>query len=216
MKCCVHDDIAIIVLAAGQSSRLGQMKQLISFKEKSLVEWQLEQALKVSSKVYCVLGFNANDIKLRIEHLPIHTIINHKFSEGMASSIAVGVSMLPRQTSAVMIMLVDQWQLTSTDLINHISCWQNNNDAIVVAQSIEQSKDMGRENIGPPVIFPQQYFTELKALAGKKGAKPLLEKHHEKLLKVPLAQAFFDLDTPEQLSNMYKELSKEINTVKQA
>lgn len=214
MKCCVYDDIAIIVLAAGQSSRLGQMKQLIAFKEKSLVEWQLEQALKVSSNVYCVLGFNANDVKLRISHLPIHTIINHKFSEGMASSIAAGVALLPRQTSAVMIMLVDQWQLTSSDLINHISCWQKNTDTIVVAQSIDQSKEMGREKIGPPVIFPQQHFTELVTLTGNKGAKPLLAKYHEKLLKVPLAQAFFDLDTPEQLSNMYKELAKEINTVK--
>jgi molybdenum cofactor cytidylyltransferase len=107
-----------------------------------------------------------------------------------------------------MIVLVDQWQLTSSDLSNHISNWQINSDVIVVAQSTKTSKQVGRENIGPPVIFPQQYFSELIALTGNKGAKPLLAKYNDKLLKVPLVQAFFDLDTPEQLSNMYKELGK--------
>ena len=72
-----QSNVAIIVLAAGQSSRLGQMKQLVSIKGKSLIENQLEQALKVSNKVYCVLGFNADEIKSRINHLPIKTIINH-------------------------------------------------------------------------------------------------------------------------------------------
>jgi molybdenum cofactor cytidylyltransferase len=203
-----QSNVAIIVLAAGQSSRLGQMKQLVSIKGKSLIENQLEQALKVSNKVYCVLGFNADEIKSRINHLPIKTIINHNFFDGMASSIAAGVAALPADTSAAMIVLVDQWQLTSFDLNNHISNWQINSDVIVVAQSTETSKQVGRENIGPPVIFPQQYFSKLIALTGNKGAKPLLAKYNDKLLKVPLEQAFFDLDTPEQLSNMYKELVK--------
>lgn len=208
MICCEPSNVAIIVLAAGQSSRLGQMKQLVSIKGRSLIEYQLEQALKVSNKVYCVLGFNANEINLRIDHLPIHTIINHNYCDGMASSIAAGVAALPADISAAMIVLVDQWQLTSSDLINHISHWQINSDAIIVAQSIDPTKTAGGENMGPPVIFPQQYFSEFKALTGNKGAKPLLAKYNDKLLKVPLAQAFFDLDTPEQLSNMYKELAK--------
>lgn len=208
MICCEPSNVAIIVLAAGQSSRLGQMKQLVSIKGKSLIENRLEQALKVSNKVYCVLGFNANKINLRIGHLPIHTIINHNYCDGMASSIAAGVAALPADISAAMIVLVDQWQLTSSDLINHISHWQINSDAIIVAQSIDPTRTAGRENMGPPVIFPQQYFSELKALTGNKGAKTLLAKYNDKLLKVPLAQAFFDLDTPEQLSNMYKELAK--------
>ena len=88
------DSLAIIVLAAGRSSRLGQMKQLITVNDKSLVELQLERALKVSSKVYCVLGFNARHVHASIEHLPINTIINSKWSDGMASSIAAGVKAL--------------------------------------------------------------------------------------------------------------------------
>jgi len=203
---CENNNIAIIMLAAGQSSRLGQMKQLITIKDKSLLEWQLEQALTVSNKVYCVLGFNAEEVKSRIDHLPIHTVINKAFSTGMASSIAAGVEALALDIKAVMIVLVDQWQLTSNDLIHHISCWKNSSHAIAVAQSKNLIGIDDREKIGPPVIFPQMYFKELTKLTGTQGAKPLLEKYQHNLLKVPLAQAFIDLDTPEQLSNMYKEL----------
>ena len=70
------DNLAIIVLAAGQSSRLGQMKQLLPINNKSLVATQLEKALVVSNNVYCVLGCQAEQLQRCIDHLPITTIIN--------------------------------------------------------------------------------------------------------------------------------------------
>ena len=201
------DSLAIIVLAAGRSSRLGQMKQLITVNDKSLVELQLERALKVSSKVYCVLGFNARQVHARIDHLPINTIINSKWSDGMASSIAAGIKALTPDIKAVMIVLVDQWQLTSTDLIYHHSYWQGDARAIVVAQTACDLATGVNENLGPPVLFPQDYFSELAELVGEQGAKPLLKKYQKRLVKAPLAQAFFDIDTPEQLAQMKIELS---------
>lgn len=202
-----NSNFAIIVLAAGRSSRLGQMKQLININEQSLVEWQLAQALKVTNQVYCVLGFNASQVQARIDHLPIKTIINSKFSNGMASSIAVGVAGLAPNIKAVMIVLVDQWQLTSADLIRHQGYWQANPHAIVVAQDLTAVASSAKEKIGPPVIFSQNYFTKLTQLTGQQGAKPLLVQYQSKLLKVPLAHAFIDIDTPEQLRYMVKSLA---------
>lgn len=201
----LNEKFAIIVLAAGQSARLGQMKQLVTIKDKSLVELQLAQALKVSNNVYCVLGFNAKQVKVRIDHLPIKSIINTKWAEGMGSSIAAGVDALSSDIKAVMIVLVDQWQLTSADLLAHQSYWQDNPRAIVVAKNA--SAFGVSDKIGPPVIFPQYYFSELTQLSGKQGAKPLLKKYQDNLLKVPLAHAFIDLDTPEQLNTFYEYLA---------
>ncbi|MGB1262644.1 MAG: nucleotidyltransferase family protein [Cognaticolwellia sp.] len=209
------DNVAIIVLAAGQSARLGQMKQLIKLKDKSLVEWQLAQALHVSSQVYCVLGFNASQVQARIDHLPITTIINSTWSEGMASSIALGVGALIPETKAVMIVLVDQWQLTSADLRQHISHWQAQPSAIVVAQTGNVTTENTEEKIGPPVIFPQHYFAELRQLTGQQGAKSLLTQYQDKLCKVPLAHAFIDVDTPEQLASLHKKFNAKLN-VKEA
>ena len=197
------DDIAIIVLAAGQSTRLGQMKQLISINGKSLVERQIEQALKVTSEVYCIVGFNAEQVSERIDHLPITTIINSEWSAGMASSIAAGVKALTPEVKAVMIVLVDQWQLTAEDCIAHFQCWLANPSAIVVAEN--NNGLIHSTHIGPPVIFPREYFAQLNELKGKHGAKPLLKKYRKQLLKLPLAHAFIDLDTPTQLNEMMKK-----------
>jgi molybdenum cofactor cytidylyltransferase len=124
----------------------------------------------------------------------------------MASSIAVGAAGLSSDIKAVMIVLVDQWQLTSADLIRHQSYWQANPHAIIVAQDLKAIGTNDKENIGPPVIFSQDYFTELTQLTGQQGAKPLLVQYQDKLLKVPLAHAFIDIDTPEQLKYMVKKL----------
>jgi molybdenum cofactor cytidylyltransferase len=198
------ENVGIIVLAAGQSTRLGQMKQLLPINKTHLVNVQLELALKVTSKVYCVLGYQAERVQPCIDHLPITTIINHQWSNGMASSIAVGVKTLTADINAVMIVLVDQWQLTLTDLIQHCTSWQNNQDKIIVAQN-EANAEL-KASIGPPVIFPKHYFAELTQLTGEKGAKPILDKYSGALLKVPLTTAFIDVDTPEQLITMNKAL----------
>ncbi len=200
------ENFAIIVLAAGQSSRLGQMKQLLPVKGKSLIEVQLALALKVTKNVYCVLGYQAEQLASRIDHLPITTIINSNWAGGMASSIASGVKALRLGTEAVMIVLVDQWQLTANDLMHHRDHWQSHKDAIVVAQ--DKISAESKEKIGPPVIFPNNYFTELTQLIGKQGAKSILDTYQNALLKIPLASAFIDIDTPEQLITMNKMLIK--------
>ena len=205
-----NENFAIIVLAAGQSTRLGQMKQLIAIEDKSLVAVQLEQALKVSKQVYCVLGFNAEQVQRHIEHLPIKTMINSHWSDGMASSIATGVKALAPEIEAVMIVLVDQWQLSTVDLKRHQGYWLDNPNAIVVAEDFKLSAANTNEKIGPPVIFPQRYFLELTQLSGSQGAKPLLAKYQAKLLKIPLAHAFIDIDTPEQLNAMNKQLGVKV------
>ena len=212
MTKCSNNNFAIIVLAAGQSARLGRMKQLIAINEKSLVETQLEQALMVSNQVYCVLGFNASQVQVRIEHLPVNTIINSQWSDGMASSIATGVKALASEIKAVMIVLVDQWQLTSADLLRHQGYWQDNPAAIVVAQASNTTAASANEKIGPPVVFPRHYFSELAQLSGRQGAKPLLMKYQAVLLKVPLVQAFIDLDTPAQLNAMNKKLGIKVKS----
>lgn len=202
----VKPSFAIVVLAAGQSTRLGQMKQLIDFKNISLIEFMLRQALTVTDNVYCVLGCNEQQVQARIDHLPIKTIINHNWSDGMASSIATGVAALAPETSAVMILLVDQWQLRAEDLNQHRSYWRDNPHAIIVAQKRCESSAEKNEKIGPPVIFPKRYFDELTQLNGEKGAKALLSKYSHKLLKLELSHAFIDLDTPEHLEQLQKSL----------
>jgi molybdenum cofactor cytidylyltransferase len=199
------ESFAIVVFAAGKSSRLGQMKQLISINGKSLLERQLSQALAVTNEVYCVLGFQSQKLITCVEHLPVQAIINHTWQQGLSSSIATAVASMPAHINAIMLLLVDQYQLTVADLLTckqrYLACNQRESSRIFVANN-------SNGTCGPPVIFPQQYFNELLSLTGQQGAKPLLVKHQQSLEKIALMSAFFDIDTPHDLTVMQNYFTK--------
>jgi len=198
--------LGIVLLAAGCSSRLGQAKQLVCINEQSLIVRQCELALRVSEQLSCVLGFQAQVMKNNITHLPINIVINDYWQQGLSSSIAIGVSSLPDDIDGVMLLLVDQWQLTHQHLLLLIDTWKN--QAVQnTRKNIIVSAEFNTENnehvpMGPPVIFPRQYFPALKALKIGQGAKSVIKQNQESLIKVPIPQAFIDLDTPEQLISL--------------
>ena len=82
-------NLAIIILAAGSSYRLGQPKQLVPFGKSSLLVFQCQQALLVTNNVSCVFGFQAEVMEQEVNGLAIKSIINSVWKKGLASSIAM-------------------------------------------------------------------------------------------------------------------------------
>lgn len=236
------DKLAIIILAAGQSSRLGQPKQLVVFQNKTLMQRQCDLALSVSNSVYCVLGFqaelltqelvkqerNANHLCAEsFENNKLVIVNNKKWQEGMSSSISAGIAELPADIDAAMIILVDQWQLNVTELKLMISKWRQNvdkniNNIIICGCHLsdssnddpnQRSKISKQKLKGPPTIFPKKYFKQLIELTGNNGAKSLFETHKGSLETFDYPEAFIDLDTPEQLQELMTKGDKaESNT----
>jgi len=193
--------LAVLILAAGKSSRLGQAKQLINYQHQPLIRHQIDKGLSVSSDVYCVLGHQADVMVESISNCKVKIVINENWQEGMSSSIAEGVKALSDDIDAVMILLVDQWQVSSSELKLLkdkfiTNCRQGTLESIIVASKPSQQG----KSIGPPVIFPCCYFSQLSQLTGHQGAKPLLIQYKEHIEHVELASAFVDLDTPEDLA----------------
>ncbi len=190
--------LAIVILAAGCSSRLGQPKQLVLFKGTSLIAHQCRQALDVCEQVYCVLGYEPDKIAQSLEHLPINVMKNKNWQSGLSSSIATAVSQLPDDIDGALLLLVDQWKIVTQDLHNLNEHWLQFPEYIVCA---------GDENLqGPPVIFPRKYFSQLANLAEGNGAKQVIKKHSKQVKMIAMEHAFIDLDTPEQLEQMRKTL----------
>jgi len=80
--------VAVLVLAAGQSSRMKSIKQLAKIDQKFLLEITLEKAKKIGLKnTFCVLGANADTIKNQINFEGIQTIINKNFKDGNCFTI---------------------------------------------------------------------------------------------------------------------------------
>ena len=201
---------AVLILAAGQSSRLGQAKQLINYQQQSLICHQIDKALSISSDVYCVLGHQADLIVEEMTNCAVNIVINERWQQGMSSSIAEGVKFLSDDVDAVMILLVDQWKISNCELKllkdEFNTNWvQGNLETIIAAsKSNQQSK-----SIGPPVIFPRHYFNQLVQLTGHQGAKPLLTQYKEHIERLDLASAFVDLDTPEDLQILRRYVSSD-------
>jgi molybdenum cofactor cytidylyltransferase len=120
-------------------------------------------------------------------------LVHSAWSEGIGSSIAFGVEGLPKETSAVLILLCDQVAVTETDLNALVDCYKNNLHKD--APSIVCAKYAGR--FGVPAIFPRAFFPQLMSLAGDVGAKKILEQNA--VVDVCMDHAVIDIDTQENL-----------------
>ncbi len=189
-------NLAILILAAGESARLGQPKQLVTIAGQTLVEKTAGLAARFSNQVYCILGHRAKTIASRLEALPVTCVTNARWAQGMGSSVAHGVTQLGDDIDAAMILLCDQWALTPVDIERLVEQWQANPGKIVASHY--RPKHQAERITGVPVIFPRRYFTELTQLS-QSGARGLLARYPGQTLEVVIDHAGFDLDTPEDL-----------------
>ncbi|MDY0904506.1 nucleotidyltransferase family protein [Pedobacter sp. CFBP9032] len=187
----------IIILAAGNSSRLGRPKQLLIFKDKTLIEWTIEAALATKFKpVVVVLGAFANQVKEKIP-LTVAHIINDNWSDGMASSIAAGLAEILKHSpdlENLIITVSDQAFINETILSalqqKHISTKKG-----IIASSYAKTT-------GTPALFNKRYFSQLLSLTGNNGAKSMLKLHDNDVETVAFAQGNIDIDTETDYHNL--------------
>lgn len=181
--------IAIIILAAGASSRMnGQPKQLLKFEGKSFVRRAAETALKTDCRPVVVLGANADQTKKEIADLPLEIVINKNWAAGIGESIKTGLSALPAENlSAVVVMLCDQPFVTAETLNRLIEKHKQTGAAVVAS--------FYNETLGVPALFARELFGELSNLAGDAGAKAIIKKHVAEVVQIRAPEAAFDIDT---------------------
>lgn len=180
--------LSILIPAAGASKRLGQTKQLVQFKSVSLIQNAVNIASSINPcEVIVITGHDASAVKNAVDHTPVRWVHNANWSNGMGSSIAAGATVINHRSTAVMILLCDQWHLDVSDLHLMLTSWQSNPDRIICAR-------VNKQNM-PPVIFPIKFLSQIQALEGENGAREILKNNPESLFSVPLKNALFDLDT---------------------
>ena len=188
-------NIAIIVLAAGKSSRMKTPKQLVKIGNNFLLELVLSKAKAINMHhVYCVLGANDARIRREISSPNVHFIYNATFNKGLSSSIVAGISSIELQHDyeAVLMLLGDQPAIEKEYLNAMIALFSEDNSKIIAA-------NYGGK-LGVPAIFPQSYFSRLKNMSGDFGAKKILHKNSD---VIPLNKQtnFIDIDTEKDLQD---------------
>ncbi len=198
-------NIVLVVLAAGESKRMGEPKQLLPWQGKTLIEHAVETALKVEvEKVTVVLGANHSVIKNKIKNYPVEIILNPEWKSGLGSSISRTVSGFMNAESnleGVMFILADQPFVTSAYLTQMLRRFQPKAKQILTTKYND-----GKQ--GVPTLFSSFYFEELSKLSGDSGAKSIIKKHKISVesLKAPFEN--MDVDSKEDYEKAVKIISK--------
>jgi molybdenum cofactor cytidylyltransferase len=181
-----------VVLAAGASTRFGSPKQLVRIGDRPLLNAAVGRAAEiVGQAVLVVLGAHAAELTPLLKHSPATVVINRQWREGLASSIRAAVARLPPSCTGVLLLLADQAAVTAEDLRRLADAWNRNPEGIAAA--------VYATTLGVPAILPRFLFAELGELRGDVGAKVILKRHQDRVTRVPMASAGFDLDRPEDL-----------------
>jgi molybdenum cofactor cytidylyltransferase len=191
--------VAILLLAAGSSSRLGQSKQLLDINGEPLLLHSTKIALQSkANNVVVVLGCEKEKHEQVIKKLPIQNVYNPKWKNGMGSSLKAGLKFLLSTASmdAIVVSVCDQPFLTSAHLDKLIENY-------FVTQSPIIASHYGNAN-GVPALFDKSLFPELLSLDDEQGAKKLINKYSSSLLSIDLPKGEIDLDTEEDYSNFKK------------
>ena len=184
-------NIGIVLLAAGESSRLGRPKQLLPYEKQTLLQRCLQIA-KASdgNPIVVVLGAGAEMIKKEIGSVDAHVIVNNNWQEGMASSIRSGIKELERispNAEGVVLMICDQ-PFVSASLMNSLIGAHRGSGKPIIASGYDNT-------FGPPVLFHKTLFHELLQLKGDVGAKGVISKHADEVEVVSFPEGSMDIDT---------------------
>jgi molybdenum cofactor cytidylyltransferase len=201
----VHDSagsesshIHVVVLAAGASTRFGSAKQLVRVNGRPLMLSVVSRAVELAGhSVTVVLGANAAELAPLLRHSPASVAINRDWSEGVASSIREGLTHAPATADGLLITLADQAAVTTEDLRRLAGAWRRDTNSIAAAQYAGA--------VGVPAIFPRWCFRELNELRGERGAQALLQRHVDRLVRLPMPSAELDIDTPEDLLSLEQD-----------
>lgn len=196
---------AVVVLAAGRSSRMGQPKQALLFRGRSLLEHACRTALDTNCRqVVAVLGSRADELRSLMPE-GVDILVNEAWESGLASSIRCGVRALRPDTQACLLTLADQPLVTADHLSALISQVTIGNP---VAASIYPDG-----HLGVPAAFGRGTFDRLERLEGDSGARSLIESGSA--VGVPNAD-LTDIDTIDQWEKVSRRWSSGPGTTKHA
>jgi molybdenum cofactor cytidylyltransferase len=182
-----------IVLAAGGSRRLGRSKQLLRYRGRTLLTNVLALAETLTSdRVVVVLGADAQRLRSLVqrEHSAATVVHNADWPDGLAGSLQLGLAAVPRRANAALILLTDQPRIRTKAVERLVRRWAR-------CPGVAAASSYGG-HAGVPAILPRHLWRQARSLEGDTGARVLLAQL-ERLTRVPMPDAAFDIDTQQDL-----------------
>ena len=191
--------VAAIILAAGESRRLGQPKQLLVYKGETLLNRAIRLAAEAgASPVFAILGAQFDAIRASIQSpraIPVH---NDHWRPGMGSSIESGMralSVCAPDVTGVVLMGCDQPRLTAEHLRALLAAFASRQSPVIVASSYAGVQAV-------PAVFPRETFADLRALRGDTGARSVIKRAPRPVVAIEFEGGEVDIDSPEDLGKL--------------
>jgi molybdenum cofactor cytidylyltransferase len=194
----VQSRLLVAILAAGASRRLGQPKQLVAIDGEPMLRRQCRTALEAKiGPVAVILGCRAAECAATIADLPVERHVNERWVDGLGTSIRSAANVAVTAGAAGLLLLhADQYRVTPADLHALNAAW-------LKIDGLSACISVSGDASGPPVIFPQSCFGRLLTLDGDQGARSVLAELPDSAVKrVPMPNAFIDLDRPADLASL--------------
>jgi molybdenum cofactor cytidylyltransferase len=186
--------IAAVVLAAGESRRMGRPKALLPIEGQTFIE-RIVSALGQAGleKIFVVLGHNAETMTQKIAHLPVTVLVNPDYPMGQLSSLQVALRYLraDEDCHGILVHLVDHPYIDPR-LVKLLTARFLESGKLIVVPRFDGKR-------GHPVIFARSLFDELLHAPLEQGAKAVVNAHRAETLEIDTADEgiTLDIDTPE-------------------
>jgi molybdenum cofactor cytidylyltransferase len=184
--------ISAVVLAAGKSQRMGSLKQLLPFGDRTVLQTVVDMLQSVNlDQILIVVGHRCEDVEASLPS-GVDVVRNDRYEEGMFSSVLTGLDALSPETDGLLLLLGDQPQIRPEVVGAVIDRFQGGQHGIVLPE-------MGGKRGHPVLIDVRRYGDEIKALDGSEGLKPVVRGHPEdtEVVLIDDEAILRDMDTPE-------------------
>ena len=174
-------NVGALILAAGESSRLGRPKQLIQFRGKSLIRRIVDAADEAGcAPIAVVIGSDGKKMAPELERT--RAAIGTSIRAGMQNLVECG-----RDLDAVILLVCDQ-PLVEKELIEQLIACYGEAGKTIIASSYSGT-------LGVPAFFDRSHFEELLTLADDSGGKSIIISRRESVVEFPFPPGNLDIDT---------------------
>jgi molybdenum cofactor cytidylyltransferase len=192
----VDDALAAIVLAAGESRRMGRPKQLLPFGDRTILECVVDTLLTAGvGEVIVVLGHLTDRVRVVLADRPVKAVENTAYRQGMLSSVKCGMRAVGAGCDAVLFALGDQPHIASSVVSELISSYRQGTAGIVIPR-------YGSKKGHPIILHVPRYREAILKLPEDVGLNTLIQQHMDDVCLIDIAteDIIRDIDHPEDYS----------------
>lgn len=186
-----RNSVEAVLLAAGYSSRMGELKPLLPLGGTTVIRRQVEMLRSVADRIIVVTGYRGQEVERHLAGSGAYIVHNSRFGEGMFTSVKAGIQALKPEASAFLILPVDYPLVTGRMIRRLLKVYQEDSDCLVAYPSCHMRR-------GHPPVISSSCIGHILGYEGEMGLKGALRAFDgaARYMETEDVRCVTDMDTP--------------------